>query len=159
MAPAIRTAGPEDIETLVAARIGMFSEIGETDDAALARTAEDFRSYLATALHDGTFEAYVAEDEGEWTGTAATVFYRQPPNPRNASGGMAHVLNVYVRPEARRAGVATALIRHACARAHERGAGVVDLVASDAGRPVYERLGFEPVASMRLHLGGPHTRA
>jgi predicted N-acetyltransferase YhbS len=48
-----------------------------------------------------------------------------------------------VLPEARRRGVGEALTRAACDRLRERGAETVLLFATDMGRPLYERLGFE----------------
>jgi predicted N-acetyltransferase YhbS len=49
-----------------------------------------------------------------------------------------------VLPDARRRGAGEALTRAACARLRERGARTVLLFATDMGRPLYERLGFEP---------------
>jgi len=48
-----------------------------------------------------------------------------------------------VLPEARRRGAGEALTRAATERLHERGAHSVLLYATDMGRPLYERLGFE----------------
>jgi predicted N-acetyltransferase YhbS len=48
-----------------------------------------------------------------------------------------------VLPEARRRGAGEALARAACDRLRERGARTVLLYATDMGRPLYERLGFE----------------
>jgi predicted N-acetyltransferase YhbS len=48
-----------------------------------------------------------------------------------------------VLPDARRRGVGEALTRAACERLRERGAETVLLFATDMGRPLYERLGFE----------------
>jgi predicted N-acetyltransferase YhbS len=48
-----------------------------------------------------------------------------------------------VLPDARRHGAGEALTRAACARLRERGAETVLLFATDMGRPLYERLGFE----------------
>jgi ribosomal protein S18 acetylase RimI-like enzyme len=48
-----------------------------------------------------------------------------------------------VLPDARRRGGGEALTRAACARLRERGAETVLLFATDMGRPLYERLGFE----------------
>ena len=46
-------------------------------------------------------------------------------------------------PDSRRRGVGEALTRAACERLRERGADTVLLFATDMGRPLYERLGFE----------------
>jgi predicted N-acetyltransferase YhbS len=48
-----------------------------------------------------------------------------------------------VLPDARRRGAGEALTRAGCARLRERGAETVLLFATDMGRPLYERLGFE----------------
>jgi len=48
-----------------------------------------------------------------------------------------------VAPEARRRGLGAALTRAAIAWLQERGASTVLLYATEMGRPVYERLGFE----------------
>jgi predicted N-acetyltransferase YhbS len=48
-----------------------------------------------------------------------------------------------VLPEARRRGAGEALTRAACERLHDHGAKTVLLYATDMGRPLYERLGFE----------------
>jgi predicted N-acetyltransferase YhbS len=48
-----------------------------------------------------------------------------------------------VVPEARRRGVGEALAHAACERLRERGAQTVLLFATDMGRPLYEKLGFD----------------
>ncbi|HEX6951753.1 MAG TPA: GNAT family N-acetyltransferase [Gaiellaceae bacterium] len=62
---------------------------------------------------------------------------------------------VYVRPEARLAGVAAQLVREVVSRLREAGAEVIELevLASNAeARAIYERWGFKPV---ELTLGAP----
>ena len=62
---------------------------------------------------------------------------------------------VYVRPSARRSGLATQLIREAAARLRAAGAEMLELevLASNAeARAIYERWGFKPV---ELTLGAP----
>jgi ribosomal protein S18 acetylase RimI-like enzyme len=49
-----------------------------------------------------------------------------------------------VVPEARRRGVGQALADAACERLRARGAETVLLFATDMGRPLYDRMGFEP---------------
>lgn len=63
--------------------------------------------------------------------------------------------DLYVRPEARREGVAAALVREFAARLRAAGAEVLELdvlVSNPGARSVYERWGFEPV---ELRLAAP----
>jgi predicted N-acetyltransferase YhbS len=62
-----------------------------------------------------------------------------------------------VLPDARRRGAGEALTRAACARLHERGAETVLLFATDIGRPLYERLGFEPEGTVSAWRGTAGT--
>jgi predicted N-acetyltransferase YhbS len=62
-----------------------------------------------------------------------------------------------VLPHARRRGVGEALTRTACARLRERGAQTVLLFATDMGRPLYERLGFEIEGSVTAWRGTAGT--
>jgi GNAT superfamily N-acetyltransferase len=62
---------------------------------------------------------------------------------------------VYVRPAARRSGLASELIREAAARLREAGAEMVELevlASNTEARAIYERWGFRPV---ELTLGAP----
>jgi len=82
--------------------------------------------------------ALIAEDETGAMGYVAAA--RPEPN------GRAHVHDVYVRPRARRQGLATALLREVAVRLKELGAARVTLHvnATNAGaRAVWQRLGFE----------------
>jgi GNAT superfamily N-acetyltransferase len=65
---------------------------------------------------------------------------------------------LYVRPEARKSGLAAELVREAAARLREQGADMLELsvLASNEGaRAVYERWGFSPV---ELTLAAPIDR-
>ena len=62
-----------------------------------------------------------------------------------------------VLPDARRRGAGEALTRAACARLRERGAETVLLFATDMGRPLYERLGFEAEGTVSAWRGTAGT--
>jgi predicted N-acetyltransferase YhbS len=62
-----------------------------------------------------------------------------------------------VLPDARRRGAGEALTRAACARLRERGAQTVLLFATDMGRPLYERLGFEVEGTVTAWRGTAGT--
>ena len=76
-----------------------------------------------------------------------------------ASGGtgrpVVHVAALYVRPELRRRGVATALLRRACDVAAAAGANRVQLstdTGNRAARALYEGLGFEWHPSKEVYM-------
>jgi GNAT superfamily N-acetyltransferase len=78
---------------------------------------------------------FVAEVDGTIVGTGgATVF------PGAPATGWVH--GIVVRPEHQRAGFGARLTEAAVAWLRARSVGAVLLLATDAGRPVYERLGF-----------------
>ena len=78
---------------------------------------------------------FVAEVGGEIAGTGgATVF------PGAPATGWVH--GIVVRPEYQRTGLGARLTETAIEWLRARSVGAVLLLATDAGRPVYERLGF-----------------
>lgn len=78
---------------------------------------------------------FVAEVDGEIVGTGgATIF------PGAPATGWVH--GIVVRPGQQRGGVGSRLTEAAIAWLRDRAVGAVQLLATAAGRPVYERLGF-----------------
>ena len=63
-------------------------------------------------------------------------------------GGMGQVEDLFVTPELRKRGIATALIHHCVAAAREKGARHVAISAdtTDTPKQIYARMGFRPVA-------------
>jgi predicted acetyltransferase len=57
---------------------------------------------------------------------------------------------VAVVPEARGHGIAGKLLAHALADAAERGLETSTLVATNLGRPVYERLGYRQFGALEM---------
>lgn len=64
------------------------------------------------------------------------------------SGPVAGIFGVATPPEHRGQGAARAVLRHAVAHAGRHGVRTCYLAASEAGRPLYERLGFRTVAEV-----------
>jgi ribosomal protein S18 acetylase RimI-like enzyme len=66
-------------------------------------------------------------------------------------GGIGYVEDLFVRPERRHRGIATALVHHAVADARAHGAGPVALIADpdDTPRHMYAAMGFRPLAEKR----------
>jgi ribosomal protein S18 acetylase RimI-like enzyme len=98
--------------------------------------------------------ALIAEDDDGAAGYAFATALR---------GSRSHVTDVYVRPEARRAGVATELMRELAAGLRDLGAEWVTLkvvAGNAAARAFWERLGFADVqATMATSLDDLEQRA
>ena len=137
-----REVGVEDMAVICDHRYRMFAEMG-TDAAALDAASDSFALWLAPRLANGRYFGFVAEDAGAVVGGVGLYLYEWPPAPLHpASGSRALVSNVFVEPAYRGHGIATELMRRTEAELARRGVAYATLSASDAGRPVYEKLGW-----------------
>jgi GNAT superfamily N-acetyltransferase len=93
-------------------------------------------------------EVFVADLDGELVGVAAGAHF----------GASGWVGGVAVAPERRRAGLGGALTEAVVTHLRERQAVTVQLLATELGRPVYERLGFVAEAEYRTLAGPPAPR-
>jgi GNAT superfamily N-acetyltransferase len=131
--PAIRPARQEELSGLgsLYARAGFSARLAGVVGFARARLGG---------------EVFVADLDGELVGVAAGAHF----------GASGWVGGVAVTPERRRAGLGGALTEAVVAHLHGRRAGSVQLLATELGRPVYERLGFAAETEyLTLTLTGP----
>ena len=150
----IRGATPADADALVHHRVGMFSDMGVEMDAAAVAAA--FRRWLDAALPAGVYRAWIAETAaGLAIGGGGIIVRPWPPGPRDLGDQLAFVYNVYVEPPHRGRGVARMIMHAIHAWCREAGIASVGLNASDAGRQLYESLGYRvsPYPMMVLGLG------
>ncbi len=113
---------------------GGLAEVGEVNDRAYTFGTDSFARSLRS-LPEGAANVYVARDNGQAIGCLVTADHE----------GNSEVQMVAVVPEARGRGITSRLLGHALADAAERGNETSTLIATTAGYPVYERLGFRPL--------------
>jgi GNAT superfamily N-acetyltransferase len=106
------------------------------------RLEADFKAQITAE----TMAWFVAEQDGHIVGTAAAFLNRN-------TGGVlldvqATLAGIYVVPGHRRSGIARELTLRAIEWCKERGCVRVRLQASEAGRPLYESLGFRTFHEM-----------
>jgi GNAT superfamily N-acetyltransferase len=107
---------------------------------------ERLQAHFQQQLDDGASAWFVAEDGGHIVGTAAAFL----------SSGTSNVLlditatlaGIYVGPGYRRRGIARELTVRAMEWCKARGVAQIRLQASEAGRPLYESLGFKTFREM-----------
>jgi GNAT superfamily N-acetyltransferase len=143
----IRPATPADISVIVRHRRAMFEELGSVRD--LDTVSRAFAEWLPSRLGT-TYFHWVADDGTRLVAGAGVLLLDWPPSPRDPRGGLGFVYNVYVDDEHRRRGIARALIEAIHQWAQARGLGALALHASEAGRPLYETLGYLPTNEMRI---------
>ena len=127
--PRIRPMTPADVEPVVAAFIR--ADWG------------DRRSYLDFATRHPETHPFVAEADGEIVGTGVL----------SVNGSVGWIGTIWVEPAWRRRGVGMALTQATIDTAESAGCRTLLLVATDAGRPLYEKIGFE-VQTVVPHPGG-----
>jgi GNAT superfamily N-acetyltransferase len=101
--------------------------------------------YLRQALYDNTFISWVALDNKEIIATSGLSFSVIPPLYRIPDGKVAFIMNMYTFPLYRNLGIGTELFKKIVEEAKQLGYKKITLFATDMGRPIYEKYGFEDV--------------
>jgi ribosomal protein S18 acetylase RimI-like enzyme len=141
-----KKAGLDQLDLLVSTRVEVLRAANRlNDDVDMSGVERQSREYYAKALADGTHTAYLAFDGDEFVGAGGVSYYRVMPTYHNPTGWKAYIMNMYVRPDYRRRGVATHMLDLLVADARSRGIDCITLEATDMGRPLYEKYGFAPM--------------
>jgi ribosomal protein S18 acetylase RimI-like enzyme len=148
----LRPLLPSDLDLVCRHREEMFRESGRPAHLIAAMSAP-FREWLEPRLADGRYFGWVVEEEGVAVAGLGMMEIEWPPHPFHpADARRGYILNVYVEPAFRRRGFARQLMEQACAEGRRRGIQYLILHATDQGRPLYERLGWEDTAEMALSI-------
>jgi GNAT superfamily N-acetyltransferase len=156
----IRRATFADLPHLVLHRRRMWEDMGVTDRKALDAADPVYRRWLKARLEAGEAGAWVAEAEGAGI-VGGGVVWLQEVQPRPGFAGRAgasprqpYLLSMYTDPDHRGRGVGARIVKEAVRWCRAMGFPRFTLHASDMGRPIYERLGFERTWEMKLQLRG-----
>lgn len=148
-----RPATPQDCAVILHHRRSMFRDMGEGTAEELDRMVEATAPWLAHALADGSYRGWLAEDpDGRIAAGGGVLISSWPAGPKDPYTRRALIINVYTEPEFRNRGLASQVMLLMIQWLKEQGFNSVVLHASDAGRHLYETLGFVPTNEMRLRL-------
>jgi GNAT superfamily N-acetyltransferase len=147
----IRAAQPGEAPLIVAHRRAMFAEIRQLPIEQLDAMEAAFGPWVADRLAHGEYHGWFGESTTGVVVAGAGVWLMDwPPHMLHVEARRANLLNVYVQPIFRRRGLARALTETALNWCRQNGVRMVILHASDAGRPIYEALGFKATNEMSL---------
>ena len=152
----VQKARAEDAAVIARHRARMFSEMQLLAPERTEELMEKADRYLRVAMPRGEYVGWLARegDGGTIIGGAGVQVRNTLPHPRTPPGAPhgreAIVLNVYTEPAWRGRGVSDRLMRQVIAWAGDAGIHTLVLHASEAGRPLYERLGFASTNEMRF---------
>ncbi|MFT6657020.1 GNAT family N-acetyltransferase [Maritalea sp.] len=145
----IRTS---DLDLICHHRFEMFRDIG----APLSKIEEmivEFRKWLNPRLHSGEYFGFILEENGKPAGGIGLSIIDWAPHvlhPKEHLRG--YISNVYVEHHCRRQGIASRLMELGEAELKGRGATLVVLHASDAGREIYDKSGWKQSSEMIKHV-------
>jgi GNAT superfamily N-acetyltransferase len=146
-----------NIQTLVSHHCMMFREIRELqgkkiDDTSYKEMEEADTKKLSEGFLKELCHAWIVEDENrKIVANGAISICNWVPIPENPNYIMAYLHSMYTEKEHRENGLATKIIEEARDFCCQNNISAIMLGASDAGRHVYEKVGFKPVPSF-MHL-------
>ena len=110
-------------------------------------------SHLRLMLADWRYAGWLIEYNGKVVAGAGVLLHQYYPTQRNPRARpTAYILNVYTEPAHRRRGLARRLMEEILSWCRPHDIPRASLHTSDAGKRVYESLGFAPSNEMRADL-------
>lgn len=148
----VRVAQPADLDALVDLRAEMFRAMGTPDTNGPWR--EKARRWFADRLDHPDYRIVVVEAAGVVVACAVGAIRDAAPSPASPDGRDVLVSNVCTAEQSRGRGYGRAAFDAVMAWARRTGVGRAELMATDAGRRLYERAGFvgQECLAMRARL-------
>ncbi len=146
-------AGPDDVDLLVVHRLNLLREVHPELETKIQESEEWTREWIRKRLSDGSLVGLLAKaQDGKVAGSGCIWLREEQPRPTNPRMIAPYLMSMYTVPEFRRKGAARLIVQSALKWCKERGYERVSLHASEAGKPLYESLGFFPTTEMRAKL-------
>jgi hypothetical protein len=139
-----RRAVANDAQTLANLRIQFAIELsGDQPEAAVELLRAQMVAYFLKATNDNTCISVLAECNGQVCGIGSVHIREVPGNFRNLSGKWGYVMNMYTVSEFRRKGASTGILELLQEEGRKAGVTAFELHATEAGKPVYLKDGFQ----------------
>lgn len=104
---------------------------------------KELYDFFNRKLGDNSLRQWLVEDDGIIIACGAVIIYELPPSYTNQNGKKGYITNMYTEENYRGKGIATTLLKKLVEEAANSGVSKLWLGASEMGRPVYKKFGFE----------------
>ena len=143
-----RRATIDDLELLVKTRIEVLRAANKLDKSVdMSEVMQQSSEYYSKALVNGSHTAYLVFDGEKFIGAGGVSYYRVMPTYHNQTGEKAYIMNMYTAPEYRRRGIAYKTLDLLVKDAINRGISDITLEATEMGKFLYEKYGFEKMTN------------
>lgn len=147
----LRFATVRDIETLVRHRRNMWVDMRRGfSDAELDAADVAYRRWIRPRLRSGSLVGWIVERRGRPVASGCVWIQPIQPRPRWPLGKQPYLLSMFTEPECRGRGYARQIVAAATRWAGKQGYPRFTLHASDAGKGVYESLGWQRTWEMKI---------
>lgn len=148
----VAAAVEEDDEILAEHFLRMWRDIGVSDADIIVTAVEDTKTFIRRARLDLDFKGFIARSDGFPIGAACCqkLTSAYPMVTTNILGKRGYIWGVYVEPGFRKRGVARELVGKCFDHLSSVGCEEVFLHASQYGRSLYERMGFQTTNEMAI---------
>lgn len=140
-------ASVEDIPTLVQHHRRMFEEIRKSKNLAMDKQKLNemdisYRDKLNNEIKNGICKAWVIKEKDQIIASGAISITSMVPNPDDSSYYIGYLHSVFTENEFRKRGLAEKVVNGILDYCKSNNINRVLLNASEAGRSVYEKIGF-----------------
>lgn len=141
----IREAAEDDLDLICRMRLAFLADHrGVPPETLPPELTTATRAFLDARHRVDRLRSWLAEDDGRCVGLVSMLLLDMPPRPDDLRTQEGYLINMYVEPAQRQRGIGGSLFRACVAGAGTLGVRRLLLHATDDGRPLYERAGFEP---------------
>ena len=149
----LREATDRDIPALARHHRMMFEEVWQAMGKAVEGVSADaveeaYARKLRAQINSGACKAWAIEDRGNIAASGAISIVSYVPTLLDPSSDVAYLHSMFTEKDYRGRRCASRIIHQALEYCRSRGIKRIMLFASDAGRPIYEHVGFSPVPNM-----------
>ena len=132
-------ANMKDISILVNFRKRQLVDEGQVPSVNIDNQLEH---YFLSMLEDENSIICTAEESGEVLALGCVYFFQYPPSFKNVTGQIAYVHSMYTTDKCRGRGIASHILALIIEEVKKRDCKVIQLQASELGKPVYKKIGF-----------------